>query len=60
MSKYYSLYIADRDKADKFSAHLKTNNHYYERSGCGDGFYFCVRLNPDQVSRVNEFLDTLL
>lgn len=57
--KYYSLYLDARKNADKFSVFLKKNHFYYERSGCGNGYYFCVLLYPEQASTVNDFLDTL-
>ena len=56
-NRYYSLYVNTRDTADSF---LKGNKIYYEKSGCGNGFYFCVLLSPDRVDFVNNFLNTLL
>lgn len=57
--KYYSVYLSQRDEADKLSAYLKSHAHYYERSGCGSGFHFSVLLSPEQVEEVDAFLDIL-
>lgn len=57
--KYYNSYIPTREEADVFSRFLKENGFYYERSACGEGFHFEVKLATYEVQKVNDFLDTL-
>lgn len=57
--KYYSMYLDTKANANRLSRYLHKNHHAYEYSRCGDGFQFAIKLNPEQASKVFQFMDTL-
>lgn len=55
--KTYSWFTLFRSFADEMSVYLKQNGIRYERSGCGTGYYFSIRLTDEQVEMVNQWID---
>lgn len=55
--KFYNFETMFRTLADELSAYLKSEGIYYERSGMNPGYHFEIKLNPEQVSTVNAWLD---
>lgn len=58
MKKYYNFdtrFISLRDVLRTF---LKENNIYYELSGAYSYYHFEVLASPDELQKINAFLDT--
>lgn len=60
MKKWYSIYIHEKPRSCAFSAYLHKNfRGRFEPSQCGEGTHFSVYLTPEEVSVVNDYLDTI-
>ena len=59
MKKYYSADFPQKT-ADKLKVFLKQNNIYFEPSACYNLIHFEVLASPEEIDKVNNFLDTLL
>ena len=57
--KYYSADF-DTKTAEALKVFLKQNNIYFEPSACYDLVHLEVLASPEEIKKVNEFLDTLL
>lgn len=55
--KNYSLFVECRKVADKISRAFKLCGIRYERSGCGEGYYFSIACKPENVGHINALLD---
>lgn len=58
-SRYYSYETGLVPRRDALRAFLKQAGIVYELSGCFDAFHFEILATPEQLERINAFLDTL-
>ena len=58
-SRYYSYETAEATRRDALRVFLKQAGIVYELSGCFDAFHFEILATPEQLERINAFLDTL-
>lgn len=56
--KYYSAEFPQKT-AEALKVFLKQNNIYFEPSSCYNLIHFEVLANPEEIKKVNNFLDTL-
>lgn len=55
--KFYSFETMFKSLKDELRAFLKTENIYYELSGCFSGWHFEIKASPDEVEKINAWLD---
>ena len=55
--KWYSFETNDSSERDALRVFLKTNNIYYELSGCGAGWHFEIKVTPEEAAAINNFIE---
>ena len=58
-SRYYSYETGLVPRRDALRVYLKQNGFIYELSGCFNAYHFEIKATPEQLERINAFLDTL-
>lgn len=58
MKKYYHFDTRFISLRDALRSYLQENNIYYELSGNYSYYHFEVLANPDEIQKINAFLDT--
>ena len=58
-SRYYSYETPETTRRDALRVYLKQNRIIYELSGCFNAYHFEIKATPEQLERINAFLDTL-
>lgn len=58
MKKFYNVEL-DKDKAEKLKAYLKLNGIYFEPSSCYNFIHFEVKVDEEELNKVNSFLENL-
>ena len=56
-ARYYSYETGLVTRRDALRAYLKRNGIIYELSGCFDAFHFEILATPEQLEKINAFLD---
>lgn len=59
MPSVYSFETNSRPLADALSRFFKLNGIQYERSGCFTGYYFSIEATPDEVDRIDNYIDSV-
>lgn len=59
MKRFYSAEF-DNKTAEALKVFLKQNDIYFEPSACYNLIHFEVLASPEEIKKVNNFLDTLL
>lgn len=58
MKKYYNFDTRFISLRDALRSYLQENNIYYELSGNYSYYHFEILASPDELQKVNAFLDT--
>lgn len=58
MKKYYNFDTRFISLRDALRSYLQENNIYYELSGNYSYYHFEVLASPDELQKINAFLDT--
>lgn len=56
--KYYNWETRFRSLKDGLRAYLKEIGVYYECSECFDGWHFEIKANEEELTKINNWLDT--
>ena len=57
--QYYRADLPQKT-AESLKAFLKENEIYFEPSSCYDLVHFEVLANPEEIEKINKFLDSIL
>ena len=58
MKHFYSVELKKED-AEKLKAYLKDNGIYFEPSACYNLIHFEIKVDEEEVKKVNAFLEKL-
>lgn len=58
MKKYYNVEL-NKDDAEKLKAYLKAEGIYFEPSSCYNLIHFEIKVDEEELKKVNDFLENL-
>ena len=58
MKRFYSVELSKED-AEKLKAYLKDNGIYFEPSSCYNLIHFEIKVDKEELEKVNIFLENL-
>ena len=58
MKRFYSVEL-NKEDAEKLKSYLKDNGIYFEPSACYNLIHFEIKVNEEELKKVNGFLENL-
>lgn len=58
MKHFYNVEL-NKEKAEKLKVYLKENGIYFEPSSCYNLIHFEIKVDKEELEKVNDFLENL-